>query len=121
MKAQWNKLAAQIDARATRERVLIFVAAAAVLAALIYTLLIDPLLATQRNMSLAMAQKEEQIKSLNAQMAEQVKSGGPNSPLRQQLLRARKLIAESDAYLHGVQSRLVEPDEMPGLLKAILE
>lgn len=123
MKARWNQLATWVDARSLRERVLIFGAVAFVLIELINVLLLNPLLAQQRKISDEIVQKQEQIKSQHAQIQEWIEASknDKNSPLRMQISQAYQQIAGGEAYLHSLRDRLVQPDQMAGLLQQILQ
>ncbi|HUV99799.1 MAG TPA: type II secretion system protein GspM [Gallionella sp.] len=123
MKRYWDRASAAIDELSLRERTMIFVAAAFVVISLINVLLIDPLLARQKLLSSQVAQRQEKMKELQAQMQNilQAKKDSEHSPLRERLAQLKQQLKEQDNYLQSRTDRLVEPDKMADLLKKVLE
>lgn len=122
-KLQWEKLIAKYDSISLRERGMIFVAVAFLTISLINKLLLDPLLAKQKNLSEQMVQQQEKIKEVRAVMEAllQAKRNDADSPLRKQLSSAKQRIAESDAYMQNLRGRLVAPEQMANLLQQVLK
>jgi len=122
MKQYWDRVSSAIDELSLRERAMIFVAAAFVVISLINVLLIDPLLARQKLLSSQVAQRQEKMKELQAQMQNilQAKRDDEHSPLRQRLAQLKQQLKEQDDYLQSRTDRLVEPDKMADLLKKVL-
>lgn len=122
MKQYWIKLAGRIDALSLRERSLVFLMAAAVLIALINSLLIDPLRAKQADLAKQMRQDEDKITAIHAQVQTlvQARSGDTDAARRTRLDTLRQEIAKSDEALRTMQKGLVQPDRMVGLLEDIL-
>lgn len=122
MKQHWIKFAGRIDAMSLRERSLVFLMAAAVLIALINSLLIDPLQAKQVDLAKQMKQDEDKITAIHAQVQTlvQARSGDGDAAKRARLDTLRQEIAKSDEALRTMQKGLVQPDRMVGLLEDIL-
>jgi len=123
MKQYWERASAAIDELSLRERTMIFVAAAFVVISLINVLLIDPLLARQKLLSSQVAQRQEKMKELQAQMQNivQAKKDSEHSPLRERVVQLNQQLKEQDNYLRSRTDRLVEPDKMADLLKKVLD
>ncbi len=122
MKPYWIKLAGRIDAMSLRERALVFLMAAAVLIALINSLLIDPMGAKQNDLAKQMKQDQDKIAAIHAQVQTlvQARSGNGDAARRARLDALRQEIAKSDEVLRAMQKGLVPPDRMAGLLEDIL-
>jgi len=105
-----------------RERALVFLMAAAVLIALLNSLLIDPLRAKQADLAKQMKQDEDKITAIHAQVQTlvQARSGDGDAARRARLDALRQEIAKSDEALRAMQKGLVQPDRMVGLLEDIL-
>jgi MSHA biogenesis protein MshJ len=123
MKQYWERASAAIDELSLRERTMIFVAAAFVVISLINVLLIDPLLAKQKLLSSQVAQRQEKMKELQAQIQNivQAKRDSEHSPLRNRLVQLKQQLDEQDNYLHSRTDRLIDPDKMAELLKKVLD
>jgi MSHA biogenesis protein MshJ len=123
MKQYWERASAAIDDLSLRERTMIFVAAAFVVISLINVLLIDPLLAKQKLLSTQVAQRQEKMKELQAQIQNmvQAKRDSEHSPLRDRLAQLKLQLKDQDKYLQSRTDRLIEPDKMADLLKKVLD
>lgn len=122
IKAYWDKLTAKVDALSLRERVLIFAAAAFLVASLVDSLLLEPLLAKQRALSAQVVQQQERIKEVDAQIEalQQARKASESSPQRQRLNQLRQQLVQGDAYIQGRRDRLVPPEKMAELLEQVL-
>ena len=105
-----------------RERVMIFAAAAFVVASLINSTLLDPLLAKQKVLSKQVIQQEEKTKELQAaiQLQLQARRDNESSPLRARSTQLKQQLQKLDDFLQNRSSRLLEPDRMVDLLKQVL-
>ncbi|RZJ10689.1 MAG: hypothetical protein EOP39_08075 [Rubrivivax sp.] len=84
--AAWERQAKRIDALSLRERAILFLSIAAVLAALFDTLVLTPLNARAKQRSEAEAQQAAEVTALREQFVAASRSGGDaTGPLRQQL------------------------------------
>ena len=122
MKKYWKKLEDKIDSMSLRERALIFGAAAFMLVSVIMTSFLDPLLAKQKKLTAEVVQKQEQMKSILAQIDAllEAKRADATSPLRQRLEQIRQQIAAGDLYLQSRRERLVAPENMGAVLEQML-
>jgi MSHA biogenesis protein MshJ len=122
MKQYWITARNRIDDMSLRERAMIFLAAAAVLVALINTLLLDPQLAKQKALSTQVIQQQEKMKALQASIQSLIdaRQQEEHSPLRVRSSEIRQQLRELDDYLLTRSSRLVEPENMADLLRQVL-
>lgn len=120
---QWRSLAERVDAMSLRERALIFLAAVLVLVTLVNTLLIDPLLARQRMLSQQIAQTQTQTNILQVQIQALVaeQNADPDAALRARLAQLQQELAGADTTLLDYRSGLVPPQQMPAMLKDMLQ
>lgn len=122
IRQQWGKISERVDAMSLRERALIFAAVAFLLVSLVNTLLLDPLLLKQKNLSGQVVQQQEKMKEIQAQIdaIQQARSMQDSSPLHQQLSRLKLELEEGDAYLKSNREKLVQPERMADLLRQVL-
>lgn len=120
---QWRSLAERVDAMSLRERALIFLAAVLVLVTLFNSLLIDPLLARQRMLSQQIAQTQTQTNILQVQIQALVaeQNADPDAALRARLAQLQQELAGADTILLDYRSGLVPPQQMPAMLKDMLQ
>lgn len=120
---QWRSLAERVDAMSLRERALIFLAAVLVLVTLFNSLLIDPLLARQRMLSQQIAQTQTQTNILQVQIQALVaeQNADPDAALRARLAQLQQELAGADTTLLDYRSGLVPPQQMPAMLKDMLQ
>lgn len=121
-KQQWHSLAERVDAMSLRERALIFLAAALVLATLVNMLLIDPLLSRQSVLSKQIVQTQTQTKALQTQVQAlaTTRNVDPDEALRARLQQLQQDMASADTTLLDFQSGLVPPQQMSSMLEDIL-
>ena len=122
MKEQIDKVVAKVDGMSLRERVLIFFAAAILLASSIDSLFLDPLLMHQKRLSAQVVQQQEKMKEIQAQIAAllQAKQADATSPQRDRIRQLQQQIADGDAYLKDRRDKLVPPERMASLLEQVL-
>lgn len=122
MKRYWEIARSKIDDMSLRERAIIFAAAAFVLVALVNSLLLDPLLTKQRNLSMQVVQQQEKMRELQAMMGSltQAKHDDEQSPLRVRLAQLKQQLQEQNDYLQTRRDRLIAPDKMANLLEQVL-
>lgn len=122
LKQRWQNLSERVDAMSLRERALIFLAAVLVLITLVNSLLIDPLLTRQRELSRQIVQTQTQTKALQAQIQvlATAKNVDPDAALRARLQQMQQDLASADTALLDFQSGLVSPQQMPSMLEDIL-
>lgn len=122
MKRYWKWARDRIDGMSLRERAMIFLAVASVLVALVHAVLLDPLLAKQKALTVQMGQQQEKMKALQAQIQALVKARDDNqrSPLRARLAQLGQQLQAQDSYMQSRHERLVDPDRMAALLEQVL-
>jgi MSHA biogenesis protein MshJ len=122
MKRYWEMARSRIDNMSLRERAMIFAAAAFVLVTLINSILLDPLLIKQRNLSAQVVQQQEKMRELQAMMGSlsQAKRDDEQSPLRVRLAQLKQQLVEQNNYLQNRGDRLVTPDKMGRLMEQVL-
>ena len=123
MKQRWLKLSMKIDALSMRERVMAFGAAMALLIFLVFTLLLNPLYAKQKDLVAQFRQQQNQIAGIDAEIAQILLSnaGDPDRAGREQLKHMKVEIAQLSGALRGMQKGLVAPDKIVVLLENILK
>ncbi|BAN36473.1 putative mannose-sensitive agglutinin (MSHA) biogenesis protein MshJ [Sulfuricella denitrificans skB26] len=122
MKQYWERYAALLNARNSRERALIFVMVMVVVWALLSALFLDPLLAKKKRLTLEATQQQTEIQQLRAQI-ENMLSGGrvdPDAATRAMLAELNQKLEQSRAALQSVQQSLVPPEKMARLLEDVL-
>ncbi len=122
LKEQIDRIVAKVDGMSLRERTLIFVAAAALLASLIDSLFLNPLLQQQRRLSEQVVQQQEKMKEVQAQLAAllQAKQADVHSPQRERIRVLQQRIADGELYLKDRRDKLVPPEKMAALLEQML-
>lgn len=122
MKQYWERYAALLNARNSRERALIFVMVLVVVWGLLSALLLDPLLAKKKRLTLDANQQQTQMQQLQAQI-ENMLSGGqvdPDAATRVRLAALNQKLEQSRAALQSVRQNLVPPEKMARLLEDVL-
>ncbi|MCP1728097.1 MSHA biogenesis protein MshJ [Natronospira proteinivora] len=123
MKAQLDKLRDRINALSLRERVLVFLAAAAVVAFLWNTLFMEPLSERQAQTETEIQDLRERISQANNAIAEMVRAReqDPDAEYRARLAELQSDLAELDERLDDLTGDLVEPVRMAGVLEQMLD
>jgi MSHA biogenesis protein MshJ len=122
VKRLWKQYADRIDAATLRERVMIFAAAVVVIVALLNALLIDPQLVKQRRLSREVAQRQAEVKALQAQLETlaRARSADPDEADRRRLADVRRRTAELEAKLMQEQRRFAPPEQVVAMLEQML-
>jgi len=122
MKQYWQRLELKIDSLTLRERAMAFGIAALVLITLINTVVLDPLLQKQKQLSEQVKRDQQQIAALQADIQARVKShqNDPDAVARTRLQSLKKQSAKVQNELAGMQKGLVSPDKMSVLLEDLL-
>jgi MSHA biogenesis protein MshJ len=121
VKDLWRQYAAKIDALAERERIMVFVAALAVLVFLMHALFIDPAVTRRKALATRMGQQQTDMRELQTQIAALEKRRA--DPDAANLVRRddiKRQIAEIDGTLKGMQQSLVPAQKMNALLQDML-
>jgi MSHA biogenesis protein MshJ len=122
MKRLWKQYSDRIDAATLRERAMIFAAAVVVIVALMNSLLIEPQLMKQRQLSREISQRQESIRALQEQLEKLagVRRADPDQTDRRRLDDARKRLAEIDVKLMEEQRRFAPPEQIGPILEEML-
>jgi MSHA biogenesis protein MshJ len=112
----------RLDAMSLRERVLVFLAAAAAVVFIADAALLQPILQRQKVNSTRNQQQQDEIRAMQAQLQAfaQARSSGATSAKRQRLEKRKAELAALDRQLGGRQSELVTPERMTHMLSEIL-
>lgn len=122
MKRHWERIAEKIDSLSLRERGLVFFSLALVVLALLYSVLIRPVVEQQRIVSRSISQQESQIRVANQQLGTIITSRRehPDTANRRRLEDLKRRIAETQQALAQRQSTLIAADRMAGLLEDLV-
>jgi MSHA biogenesis protein MshJ len=122
MKEYWQRLETKIDAMSLRQRAMAFGIAALVLITLVNTVMLDPLLAQQKQYSQQVKLDQQQISAIQAEIQLRVASHDmdPDAPSRARLQTLKQQSAKLREDLMGMQKGLVSPDKMASLLEDLL-
>lgn len=122
MKQYWQQLADKIDAMTLRERGLVFAMLAAVLLSFVNLVLIDPLMAKQKQLAGKMGQEQTQMAAVQSALEAMIhaRSLDPDTLNRERLQQLKQQLAGMDKSLEGMQNGLVPHDKMATLLEDIL-
>ena len=123
MKALLKRYAERIDAATLRERAMIFAAAALLLVFLVNAALIEPLRAKQKRLAAENAQRQDELRTVNAELQRMAQSRGadPDAAGRQRVVALRAELAALNGRIAQEQQRFTAPDRMRGLLGEMLE
>jgi len=118
-----QRYADRLDAMSLRERVLIFLAVAAVMIAVADTALFDPILRRQKASSQRIQQQEDEIRTMQLQVQAyaQARTGYSANAKRQRLEQRKLELATLDRELAARQSALVPPERMAKMLYEIVK
>jgi MSHA biogenesis protein MshJ len=121
MKEQLRKLAARIDALSLRERMMVFVAAVAVVVFMMDALFIDPLATRNKALSARMAQQQAELRTLQGRIqALMQKRTDPDAANLARRDGIKRQIAAIDATLQDMQRSLVPAQNMKAVLQEVL-
>jgi MSHA biogenesis protein MshJ len=120
MKAEWLKLAAQFNARALRERLMMLFGLLFAVVALYDLVLLEPVLAKKRHAIQQIAAMRATTGALDAALKARAQQSDPDASKRSYRDDLRKQIAEINKNMQGMQKSLVPPDQMTKLLEGVL-
>jgi MSHA biogenesis protein MshJ len=123
VKAALRRYAERIDSATLRERALLFGAAALILIYLVIVALINPLRDTQRRLGADIAQKEQELRTVQAEIQRMARAqdADPDAQNRKRASELRAQIATLDAKLATEQQRFTSPEQMRRVLHDMLE
>lgn len=122
MKHYYELARIKVENLLLRERVIVFSFAASALIYSAYTMSLNSVLVKQKELSAQVAQQQEKMKSLQAQIeiAIQAKRDDEKSPLRSRLKELQQQLKALDEHLQSSGSRMVEPNEISKMLEQVL-
>lgn len=122
MKKLWARYAERIDGLSLRERVLIFSAAMALLLALLYSVLIDSEMRTQRRLSSTIAQRQAELKSIEVQLTAVATSraADPDRPMRERLANVRAQLVDIERQISAEERKFTAPRQMKAVIEEML-
>ncbi len=122
MNESWQKAVARFDVLKPRERVMVFVAGAAVIGWLVFTMAIEVELTRYKRLSADLSRQRTTLAQLQTQTAELVRSAAqdPDAAGRARIDALMTELAQFDADLRGVQRGLVPPTRMTRVLEDVL-
>lgn len=123
MNAVVKRYIERIDGASLRERALLFAAAALLLVFLVNATLINPLRDTQRRLSADIAQRESELRTVQAELQRMARARGadPDARNRERVAELRAELAKLDASIAAEQKRFTSPQRMRAVLEEMLE
>lgn len=118
----WTNFSTRLNAYNLREQWLISIMVLVVAGAILFALLLDPLLMRKKQMAAELAAQQAQLSSLQGQLQSLQASGrpDPNIPTRARLAEIQQRLVQTQAALLGLQENLVPADKMSRLLQDVL-
>lgn len=122
MKALIAHYAERIDAATLRQRLLVFIAAAAVLLFLANALLLQPQRAKQRRLAAETAQSQKNLADLQTQLGRMLSADAndPDALLRKRQAALRAELSQLNSRIAGEERRFTAPDRMRAVLEEML-
>jgi len=121
MMKYWNFVAAQIEVRSLRERLIIMGVLVALMAVFAYLVVLSPTLDKLDRSRRAILTKEREITQLAAQTSALLSERkDPDAPARERIEQLKTLLSEIDAGLAKQRERIVSPKTMPQLLAEVI-
>lgn len=121
MKAMWLRMTARYDALQRRERWLVAVAILGGIALVGFSLVIEPAMKRGQLAERTMAEQRNQLANMQAQMAVlRSPERNPDVAARAELESVRKQLEDLSGRLRTLESSLVPPEKMPGLLEDMI-
>lgn len=122
MKRLWQRYVEKMDGASLRERVMVFAASAAVLVALLNTLLIEPQLVKQRRQSGEIAARQGEMRTMQEklQALALARQADPDREVRRQLDALKLKVSGTEAKLVEEQRKFAPPEQVGTLLGEML-
>jgi MSHA biogenesis protein MshJ len=117
-----RRLAERIDAMSLRERLLIFLAVAALVVTTLDALLIEPSFAAAKRISLEIARQQAEISSIDKQLQALAVAArsDPNRDKRARLEVLRGELGDLERRIAGEQARVTSPEQMRSLVESLI-
>jgi MSHA biogenesis protein MshJ len=122
MKEYWTRIAERVDAASLRERAMIFSAAALLLVAALYSMLVAPELVRERAFSRDVARMRGETVSIQNELQKLAlaRQADPDRERRRGLEALRKQIAEVEGAIVAEQKRFTAPEQIHAVLEQML-
>ncbi len=123
MKTRWKNLAKRIDAMSLRERAILFLSLALVMAAVADSLVLSPALAEQQALSDQLKKQANELKALRQQLAQATQPSAPDTPQGRLQAEVAQFHARQKVLDSDIQRRMSGPEELaklPDLLERAL-
>ena len=122
MKARLIALGNKVDALSLRERAIVFVAAAAAILFVVYSLMLGPLFAKEKALRTQIAQVRNNISGIDGEISAKLQgfSIDPDAPNRARLAAVKADIDSLGGKLRALEQGLVAPEKIAPLLETIL-
>lgn len=122
MKARLIALGNKVDALSLRERAIVFVAAAAAILFVVYSLMLGPLFAKEKALRTQIAQVRNNISGIDGEISAKLQgfSIDPDAPNRARLAAVKADIDALGGKLRALEQGLVAPEKIAPLLETIL-
>ncbi|MCC6072372.1 hypothetical protein ACFSQU_07985 [Massilia sp. GCM10020059] len=122
MKARLVALGNKIDALSLRERAMVFVAAAAAILFVVYSLMLGSLFAKEKALRTQVAQVRNNISGIDGEISAKLQgfSIDPDAPNRARLAAVKADIDSLGGKLRALEQGLVAPEKIAPLLETIL-
>lgn len=119
---QLQQIAARINARSTRERLLVFMVTLALIIFCVYSLVLSPMLAEQATLSANIERQRADITRIDTEIAARIANyeHDPDAPARARLASLEQEIEHLGQQLQAIERGLVPPERMTPLLDAML-
>lgn len=122
MKPRFVALANKIDALNLRERAMVFIAAAAAILFVVYSLLLGPLFEKEQTLRKQIAQVRDNISAIDGEISAKLQSFAvdPDAPARMRLAAVKAETEALGSRLRALEQGLVAPEKIAPVLEAIL-
>jgi MSHA biogenesis protein MshJ len=122
MNARLIALGNKVDALSLRERAMVFVAAAAAILFVVYSLMLGPLFAKEKALRTQIAQVRNNISGIDGEISAKLQgfSMDPDAPNRARLAKVKADIDALGGKLRALEQGLVAPERIAPLLETIL-
>lgn len=122
MNARLVALGNKIDALSLRERAMVFVAAAAAILFVVYSLMLGPLFAKEKALRTQIAQVRNNISGIDGEISAKLQGFtiDPDAPNRARLAAVKADIDSLGGKLRALEQGLVAPEKIAPLLETIL-
>jgi MSHA biogenesis protein MshJ len=118
----WKRYAGRIDALSLRERVMVFSAAMVAVLALGFELMVAPEIAKQKRLSIAMTQKNTEMRAFEAQLAKLLatRQQDPDRAERERLAKLKGELGVLEARVSAEERKFTAPAQMRTVVEGLL-